>query len=87
MLIDDALLALSRPWFKLQQARGKAVTLTVDPGIGVRLELEDLPQRPAVTLTASPTPTGGFDVTLDEGPEAAQAYATERAAVLKSRKN
>jgi hypothetical protein len=82
-LIDDAFLALARPWFKLQQARGKTVRLTVDPGTGVRLELEDLPSRPVVTLTAEPTPTGGFDVALDEGPEAAKAYAAERAAVLR----
>ena len=82
-LIDDAFLALARPWFKLQQARGKAVTVTVDPGTGVQLRLEDLPQRPVVTLSALPTPTGGFDVELDEGPEAAQAYAVERAAIVK----
>src|SRR5258708_36265736 len=31
VLIDDAFLALARPWFKLQKARGKAVTVTVDP--------------------------------------------------------
>jgi hypothetical protein len=81
-LIDDAFLALARPWFKLQKARGKAVTVAVDPGAGVRLTLEDFPQRPVVTLEASPTPTGGFDVAMDEGPAAAKAYAAERAAIL-----
>jgi hypothetical protein len=86
-IIDDAILALARPWFKLQNARGKAVTVTVDPGVGVRLDLEGLPQRPAVTFSAMPTSTGGFDVTLDEGAEAAKAYAAERAAVLRSQKN
>ncbi len=80
--IDDAFLALARPWFNLQKARGKAVVLTVDPGIGVRLTLEDFPGLPFVTLEASPAPTGGFDVALDDGPEAAKAYAAERAAVL-----
>lgn len=83
-LIDDAFLALARPWFKLQEARGKAVTLTVDPGTGVRLELEGLP---TVTLEAGPAPTGGFDVTLNDGPEAAQIYAAERAAVLPRKEN
>lgn len=86
-LIDDALVALARPWFKLQKERGKAVTVSVDPGTGVRLILEDLPQRPVVTLEASPTPTGGFDVLLEDGPKAAQVYAAERAAVLRNRKN
>ncbi len=81
-LIDDAFLALARPWFKLQEARGKAVTLTVDQGVGVRLQLEGLPKRRFVTLAASPTPTGGFDVTLGEGPKAAQVYAAERAALV-----
>lgn len=85
-LIDDAFVALARPWFKLQAARGKSVTLTVDPGVGVRLTLEDFPRRPIVTLEAAPTPTGGFDVTLEEGPDAAQAYAAERAAVLQRAK-
>lgn len=81
-LADDAFLALARPWFKLQEARGKSVKLTLDPGIGVRLELEDLPRRPVVILAASPAPTGGFDVAVEDGPEAARAYAAERAAVL-----
>jgi hypothetical protein len=83
-LIDDAFLALARPWFNLQKARGKAVTLTVDPGVGVRLSLEDFPQHPVVTLEASPTPTGGFDVVMDESPAAAHAYAVERTAVLQA---
>lgn len=86
-IIDDAFLALARPWFKLQSARGKSVTVTVDPGVGVRLDLEGLPQRPVVTFAATPTSTGGFDVTLEEGPEAAKAYAAERAAVLQAKKN
>lgn len=81
-LTDDALRALARPWIKLQEARGKAVKVTVDPGIGVQLELEDLPSRPVVILTASPTPTGGFDVAVEDGAEAAKAYAAERAALL-----
>jgi hypothetical protein len=82
-LVDDAFVALARPWFNLQKARGKAVKLTVDPGVGVRLDLEDLPGRTAVTLEAMPTPTGGFDVTMADGPEAAKAYAAARAAVLR----
>jgi|CXWL01.1.fsa_nt_gi hypothetical protein len=81
-LIDDAFVALARPWFKLQQARGKAVAVSVDPGSGVQLKLEGLRKQPVVTLTASPTPTGGFDVALEEGTEAAATYAAERAAVL-----
>lgn len=86
-IIDEAFLALARPWFKLQKARGKNVTVTMDPGVGVRLKLEDFPKRPVVTIVASPSPTGGFDVMLNEGPEAVQAYAAERAAVLLSGKN
>jgi len=81
-LADDAFLALARPWFELQKARGKAVRLTVDEGAGVRLELEDMPRWPVVTLTAAPTPTGGFDVTLEDGADAARVFAAERAAVL-----
>lgn len=87
VIIDDAFLALARPWFKLQKARGKAVAVTVDPGTGVQIKLEGFPGMPAVTLAAAPAPTGGFDVTIEEGPEAAQAFAAERAAVLRSAKN
>lgn len=81
-LVDDAFVALARPWLNLQKARGKAVKPIVDPGVGVRLELEDLPGRPAVTLEAMPTPTGGFDVTLADGPQAAKDYAAARATIL-----
>lgn len=81
-IMDDAFLALARPWFRLQEARGKAVTVTVDPGVGVRLELEDSPALPFVTLSALPTPTGGFDVTVEEGADAAKVFAAGRAAVL-----
>lgn len=84
-LIDDAFLALARPWLKLQQARGKDVSLSVDPGVGVQLTLQDLPARPTVTLEANPAPTGGFDVLLDDGPQAAQEYASQRAAVLQKK--
>ena len=86
-IVDDAFVALARPWFKLQEARGKAVTVSVDPGSGVELKLEDFPARPVVTLEAAPTPTGGFDVTLADGPEAAKAYAAGRAAALKRAKD
>ncbi|MDE2140796.1 MAG: hypothetical protein KGL74_03735 [Elusimicrobia bacterium] len=81
-LTDDAFMALARPWLKLQEARGKGVKLTVDAGVGVRLELEAMPAMPAVTITAAPTPTGGFDVAVEDGPNAARAYAAARAAVL-----
>jgi 3-hydroxyacyl-CoA dehydrogenase/enoyl-CoA hydratase/3-hydroxybutyryl-CoA epimerase/enoyl-CoA isomerase len=50
---------------------------------GTFSKLEDLPCRPVVSFTAEPTPTGGFDVALDEGPEAAKAFAAEREAVLR----
>ena len=83
-LIDDAFVALARPWFKLQEARGKTVKVTIDPGVGVRLTLEDFPGRGAVILTAAPTPTGGFDLAVDDGPAAGKAYAAERAAILRS---
>jgi hypothetical protein len=33
-------------------------------------------------LSALPTPTGGFDLTVEEGPAAAKAFAAARAAVL-----
>ncbi len=84
-LIDDAFLALARPWFKLQKARGKDVSLSVEPGVGVQLTLQDLPSQPVVTLEASPAPTGGFDVALDDAGKAAQVYAAERAAVLQKK--
>lgn len=84
-LIDDAFLALARPWFKLQESRGKKVGVSIDPGVGVRLALEDFPGRAAVIIAAEPTPTGGFDLALDDGPAAAKAFAAERAAVLKNR--
>lgn len=87
VLLDDAFMALARPWFKLQKARGKDVTVAVDPGTGVQLKLEAFPKVPVVTLSAEPAPTGGFDVTIEEGPEAAQAFAAERAAVLRDDKN
>ena len=81
-LIDDAFMALARPWFNLQKARGKEVTVTVDPGQGVQLALSGLPAQPSVTLESIPAPTGGFDVTLREGEAAAAVYARERAAIL-----
>ena len=80
--IDDAFVALARPWFKLQEARGKGVTTVVAHGVGVQLKLEDFPQQPVVTLTAEPAETGGFDVASDAGPAAAKAFAAERAALL-----
>ncbi len=86
-LMDDAFQALARPWFKLQQARGKTVVVTVDPGTGVQLALEDFPARPVVTLTAEPTTTGGFDVSLEDGAGAAKAFAAARAAALKTPAN
>lgn len=85
-LVDDAFLALARPWFKLQKERGKAVTVDVDPGTGVVLKLEDFAARPVVALEATPTPTGGFDVTMDDGIAAAKAYAAERSALLNKKK-
>lgn len=85
-LTDDALRALARPWIKLQEARGKAVKVTVDPGIGVQLELEDVPGLPRVILTASPAPTGGFDAAVEDGPRAARAYSAARAALLSAPK-
>ncbi|MBI5239250.1 MAG: hypothetical protein HY926_02150 [Elusimicrobia bacterium] len=83
-LINDAFIAMARPWFKLQEARGKAVAVAVDAGLGVQLKLEGLPGLESVTLEASPAPTGGFDVSLREGSAAAVVYAAERAALLVS---
>lgn len=85
--IDDAFVALARPWIKLQEARGKEVTTVVEHGVGVQVKLEDFPQQPVVTLTAEPAETGGFDVASDAGPAAAKAFAAERDAVLKSKGN
>ena len=85
-LADDAFLALARPWIKLQEARGKAVKLTVDPGVGVQLELEDLPRWPVVTLSAMPAPTGRMEVADEDGPGAARAYAVERGELLANKK-
>lgn len=81
-LIDDAFVALARPWLNLQKARGKDVKVTVDPGQGVKLALDGLEKQPVVTLEASPAPTGGFDVSLAEGAQAAAVYASERALVI-----
>lgn len=81
-LIDDAFVALARPWLNLQKARGKDATVSVSSGEGVKLALEGLEKQPSVTLQASPAPTGGFDVTLAEGPAAAAVYAAERAALI-----
>lgn len=86
-LVDDAFVALARPWLKLQEARGKDAAVIVDPGAGVVLKLEDFPARPVVTLSAEPTPTGGFDVTLEDGAASAKAFAAARAAVLAQPKN
>jgi hypothetical protein len=83
--IDDAFVALARPWFKLQEARGKAVATRVEHGAGVQLSLEDFPQQPVVTLTAEPAETGGFDVSSDASPAAAKAFAAQRAALLQSK--
>ena len=68
--IDDAFVALARPWLKLQQARGKSVATSVEHGTGVQLTLEDFPQQPVVTLTAEPAETGGFDLKSDASPAA-----------------
>ena len=80
-LINDAFIAMARPWFNLQKARGKAVEVKVDAGLGVQLKLQDLPRQEVVTLEAAPAPTGGFDISLLEGSEAALVYARERAAL------
>lgn len=80
--IDDALMALARPWFKLQKARGKGVDLLVDRGVGVQLGLEDVPGLAKVTLTATPAETGGFDVAVEDAPGAPKIYSDLRAAVL-----
>jgi hypothetical protein len=81
-LINDAFVALARPWLNLQKARGREVKITADPGQGVVLALEGLLTQPTVTLEASPAPTGGFDVSLAEGRTAAAVYAAERSAAL-----
>jgi hypothetical protein len=72
---------MARPWINLQKARGKDVSVSVDPGQGVTLKLDGLEKQPSVTLEASPAPTGGFDVSLREGAAAAAVFAAERAAL------
>lgn len=81
-LINDAFIAMTRPWFVLQKARGKDVSVSVEPGLGVQLGLGGLPGLEVVTFEAEPVPSGGFDVTLREGPQAALVYAGARAALL-----
>jgi hypothetical protein len=83
-LINDAFIALARPWFNLQKARNKDVDVSVDPGQGVRLKLQDSPLLKTVTLESAPAPTGGFDVTLREGTDAAALYASGRDALLEA---
>ena len=80
--LDYAFVALARPWFTLQEARGKGVAMRVEHGLGVQLKLEDFPRQPVVTLTAEPAKTGGFDVLSDASPAAAKAFAAQRAALL-----
>ncbi|MFI5348007.1 MAG: hypothetical protein ACHQ2Z_00565 [Elusimicrobiota bacterium] len=82
--IDEAILALARPWFNLQKYRGKAVEVAVDRGVGVQLKLEDFAARPVVTFTAEPASTGGFDVALVDGDAAAKDFAAQRASTLRS---
>jgi hypothetical protein len=82
--IDEAIVALARPWFNLQKTRGKAVEMVVDHGVGVQLKLEDFAAEPVVTFTAEPVSTGGFDVALVDGAAAAKAYSAQRAVTLKS---
>jgi hypothetical protein len=82
--IDEAIMALSRPWFTLQKMRGKSVEVVVDHGVGVQLKFEDFAAQPMVTFTAEPVETGGFDVVLVDGAAAAKAFAAQRAATLKS---
>lgn len=84
--IDDAFVALARPWFKLQEARGKAVTTRVEHGTGVQLSLQDFPQQPVVTLHAEPAETGGFDVLSDASPAAGKEFVSLRSAVLQAKK-
>ncbi len=82
--IDEAILALARPWFNLQKTRGKAVEVAVDRGVGVQLKLEDFAAQPVVTFTAEPVSIGGFYVALVDGAAAAKAFAAQRAATLQS---
>jgi hypothetical protein len=82
--IDEAILALARPWFNLQKTRRKAVEVVVDHGVGVQLKLEDFAAQPVVTFTAEPAVTGGFDVALVDGTAAAKTFAAQRAATLQS---
>jgi hypothetical protein len=84
-LADDAFRALARPWILLQEARGKSVKILVDQGLGVRLELEDFPSLPAVTLTAAPAPTGGFDLAVEDADAARRAYSAARATLTRAR--
>lgn len=81
-LADDAFLALARPWYALQEARGKSIKVSVDPGTGVKLELEDVPGLSSVQMSATPAPTGGFDIAVENAKEAAKAFTAARAAVL-----
>jgi hypothetical protein len=85
--IDDAFVALARPWFKLQEARGKAATSLVEHGVGVQLNLQDFPEQPVLTLTATPAETGGFDVSSDASPAAGKAFVVLRSAALQGKKN
>jgi hypothetical protein len=85
--IDDAFVALARPWLKLQEARGKTVATRVEHGTGVQLSLEDFPQQPVLTLTAEPAETGGFDVKSDASPAAGSAFVSLRSAALQAKKN
>jgi hypothetical protein len=85
--IDDAFVALARPWLKLQEARGKAVRTNVEHGVGVQLKLDDFAPQPVLTLTAEPAETGGFDVKSDATPEAGKAFVALRSAALSGKKN
>jgi hypothetical protein len=80
-LVADAVLALARPWFNLQRAKGRRVDISAsEDGASYRLALEGIIET-AVTVDVQNVPTGGFEASLRGGAETAALYARERASL------
>ncbi|MBI4387246.1 MAG: hypothetical protein HY551_07675 [Elusimicrobia bacterium] len=83
-LVDDAVVALIRPWMILQNARGKELRIVSSAGAGeqlVRLKLGGL-EKAVLEVHASPTPMGGVNVWLYGRPDPSALFDQERRALL-----
>lgn len=84
--LPDSLRLMVRPWMTLQQARGSEIEVLTAEGDGdaaLIVKLEGVSVQPLV-LNVSPHLIGGFTVWFDQPEAAAELYARERAAILKT---